>query len=1016
MKVIHLKIQAIGPYLEEEAISFAELQAAPLFLIHGKTGSGKSIILDCISFALYGDNESGNERRISEMRSRFAPPNMESVVTLEFEIKNKRYRIRRTPLQERSGKRGSKLVTYQPTATIYELILENGEWIEKIFLGQKVSDVNYLIITLLGFKGDQFQKVMIIPQGRFREFLMAETEDRSKLLAILFQTTRYGNFEIKLNDQKSAIEKKMENTLLNLHSLFERYDCANRDALELHIITLHEKMKTMQLDFKQSEKSIEDVENKLKQAELSLQIRNQLRESERNYESLLKSEPDLIILQNRIKTLKAVIALKPSYLPLKEMEIESNKLEFDLANTNSEMEKCLLELLAIEKNALRLEQKTEQIRLNEKKCEKIQMDLPRREKLEEDIKKISLLEKDLEKSKIELHRNQKNFNDLAKAQKSKELLYEKLNLLQEKKHELNILANKNEAINKNKNEMTLLGQKKDQIGQTKRSLEIDIEQLQSEIFTLENDYSIFRKKQQDRWQAEIALSLKQNQPCPVCGSLQHPSPYHGSEKNETKFLENNFEQTLTDKKKLLNSMEINFAAAQTEELFITERVETLSQETLLSTESGHDIVTALEKLSQDISLTKMELAEAEQNAKKIDELFDQLESTKDHVSMAEMTLIRERAEFDAHTAILHYPSLSLKELNENYQLISKEIQLFHIEIEQNRKAHSTQTQIVHRLEGMITEHRNHLQSIKEKKIELERVFQTRLVEINLTDLEEFEKILQYESRLPEWEEKYTEYYKKKHALTYELEKLRAEASKHPYPDPEPFRASLQSLKIQTNELLEGISTLKTMLANMTVDHKKILELEQANQISERELAIMGRLADTMRGQNSLKLSFHRYVQGALFDDVLENSSYRLMEMTQNRFQLHRRPDHDYKGKRYKAGLDLDIFDHHSGESRPVSTLSGGESFLASLALALGLADVVQRQSGGIFLETMFIDEGFGSLDSESLDLALNTLMRLNQHGRMIGIISHVNEIKDRIPYQLHVINKQGVSTTKIQLA
>ncbi len=174
--------------------------------------------------------------------------------------------------------------------------------------------------------------------------------------------------------------------------------------------------------------------------------------------------------------------------------------------------------------------------------------------------------------------------------------------------------------------------------------------------------------------------------------------------------------------------------------------------------------------------------------------------------------------------------------------------------------------------------------------------------------------------------------------------------------------------------------------------------------------MLGRLADVANGGNSRHLSFQRYVLGAFLDDVLVAASQRLHLMTHSRYRLER-TDRRFGG-RAAAGLNLDVFDAWTGVSRPVATLSGGETFMAALALALGLAEVVQAHAGGIRLETVFVDEGFGSLDDESLDLAVASLMSLKEGGRLVGIISHVGELKERIDARLEVTAGKGGSTAR----
>jgi exonuclease SbcC len=227
----------------------------------------------------------------------------------------------------------------------------------------------------------------------------------------------------------------------------------------------------------------------------------------------------------------------------------------------------------------------------------------------------------------------------------------------------------------------------------------------------------------------------------------------------------------------------------------------------------------------------------------------------------------------------------------------------------------------------------------------------------------------------------------------------------------PDLATLTTNKLQADERLGALQKevggleaehagLQAALASVNDTLRRISQLEQT-------FAVTGRLADLTGGQNPKKMTLQRYVLAALFEEVAIAASQRLARMSRGRYHLVR--SEIPKDLKSASGLDLDVTDDHTGEKRPAFTLSGGESFLASLSLALGLSDVVMAQSGGRYLDCIFIDEGFGSLDSETLDFALNTLIDLHRSGRVIGIISHVAELKERILSRIEVVSSKDGS-------
>jgi len=190
---------------------------------------------------------------------------------------------------------------------------------------------------------------------------------------------------------------------------------------------------------------------------------------------------------------------------------------------------------------------------------------------------------------------------------------------------------------------------------------------------------------------------------------------------------------------------------------------------------------------------------------------------------------------------------------------------------------------------------------------------------------------------------------------------------------------------------------------MTVLNNTQTQLQEADaqtRTLDEQYAVVGTLSDVANGQTGNKVSLQRFVLSVLLDDVLIEASQRLYAMSKGRYQLLRKGDRS-KGNR-ASGLELEVEDAYTSKVRPVATLSGGESFMAALSMALGLSDVVQAYAGGIKLDTLFIDEGFGSLDQESLDLAVRTLVDLQSSGRMVGVISHVAEMREQIGARIDI--------------
>ena len=232
------------------------------------------------------------------------------------------------------------------------------------------------------------------------------------------------------------------------------------------------------------------------------------------------------------------------------------------------------------------------------------------------------------------------------------------------------------------------------------------------------------------------------------------------------------------------------------------------------------------------------------------------------------------------------------------------------------------------------------------------------------------------------------------------------------PDLEGFNVKLNSAQQSYVEARNQLDSTRSLFERLEKVRNDIATLHDKNTKLEDEYKVFGTLYDVASGKTGSRISLHRFVLGVLLDDVLIQASQRLSLMSKGRYILARKTE-GFKGAAGR-GLDLVVEDSYTGKTRDVATLSGGESFMAALALALGLSDVVQSYSGGIRLDTLFIDEGFGSLDPESLDLAIQTLVDLQQTGRMIGVISHVSELKEQMAQRIDVEPSRLGSTVSVK--
>lgn len=293
---------------------------------------------------------------------------------------------------------------------------------------------------------------------------------------------------------------------------------------------------------------------------------------------------------------------------------------------------------------------------------------------------------------------------------------------------------------------------------------------------------------------------------------------------------------------------------------------------------------------------------------------------------------------------------------------------------------------------------------------LKQQSQIEMENIGVQSTDEVQEILDLMPKKAQIEERVKNYHDKENRLSHKLAELKALIGNQESPDLDKL---LKNLEIKKRELEEKSKRLNEHEFKVQLNASQFREINEHIDVLAKELAEQQEifdLAEILSGKNIQKLTLENYVLVYYLEMILEYANKRFMRMTNNRYIL-KRSEEVTQGY---SGLEIVVFDSHSNKTRHISTLSGGESFQASLALALGLSEVVQQESGGITLESMFIDEGFGTLDQETLETALDTLLNIKSTGRMVGIISHVSELKQRIPTILEVKTDAYQSTTQFK--
>ena len=330
--------------------------------------------------------------------------------------------------------------------------------------------------------------------------------------------------------------------------------------------------------------------------------------------------------------------------------------------------------------------------------------------------------------------------------------------------------------------------------------------------------------------------------------------------------------------------------------------------------------------------------------------------------------------------------------------------------EEKRKNAETIYQALKEQKELLEKQAGEFLKVSEEK---NRILKIKVAEAGFTDWFECSRYMKEVPQLEAYENDLKIYDQSVHA---EEEKIKGEKEKtagKTKPDMNDWNEKRMKLLENMKQFAAEKAEKETELKKQKETLKKLYQLKETQKEISEKYSLVAHLWEIAQGKET-GINLERFVLGALLDAVTEKANLRLMEMSGNRYELLRKRGERSDGRK-KAGLDLEVFDGNTGRARPAATLSGGETFLASLSLALGLADVVQEYAGGVHLDAMFIDEGFGSLDSESLDLAMKTLQELKGQNRLIGLISHVGGLEERIPAKLRVTKTQTGSTAAFEV-
>lgn len=519
--------------------------------------------------------------------------------------------------------------------------------------------------------------------------------------------------------------------------------------------------------------------------------------------------------------------------------------------------------------------------------------------------------------------------------------------------------------------------------------------------------------------AVLAQRLKAGEACPVCGSETHPNPpatfvEEAVTKEQVQAARAKEREAQTLLNQLSNQLEqhnVVISQYQNQCNQLKEELGEYATSEISTVQNDLQAINAQLLRLQAIDIEKLEKNVEQLNQRcvvgenKIHELQNQMAANESTVKANQEQLAQLQASID--------PKYSSADLLEREILLTNE-QILSLNTGLEKAQNALQQAILEKsnAESHLATNKQWLSESEQKLSQAELAWNEALQASKFEDESHYLSSRVGDDELQAWQQEIDSFKQAQTKLEQTLHDLNHALKDLERPNLESFNDRLTTLQAQYIEVRNQLDTTRSIFERLEKVRKDIAVLHEKNSKLEEEYKIFGTLYDVASGKTGSRVSLHRFVLGVLLDDVLIQASQRLSLMSKGRYILARKTE-GFKGAAGR-GLDLMVEDGYTGKTRDVATLSGGESFMAALALALGLSDVVQSYSGGIRLDTLFIDEGFGSLDPESLDLAIQTLVDLQQTGRMIGVISHVSELKEQMAQRIDVEPSRLGSTVSIK--
>lgn len=1001
-----LKLQAFGPYVKQQCINFHVFDEQHLFLIQGETGSGKTMLLDAMTYALYGKSSGSQREDLYSMRSRFAEVQDATVVDFQFQLHQRTYRFVRTITMRK--KRNQEL-TPQMQIDAGEIV--DGEFVP-FFENPKLKNVEEKAVELLGLSYAQFVQVMILPQGKFEQLLTSKSEEKQEILKTLFQMERWTGINQALSDTMKQKREQLDMKKQRREALLSGIEMQSPEEITVWLKHAGSTRRILEQEVKQKQELLEQIKQEAAQQRLRKEQLTLLQQAELDWERLLQQEEDMKQLYVYLERQKELIKVLPEWNTLQQCR---NIWKQRVDNLHAVAKQH--ELLNQQKQAAPLwqtqlqEYKGQEQNLRQKLHEAQEL-RPLVQQLQQLLVKENALRELQDKQQQLVEQKQKHCSEL---NSNKEQLRQKIETAQLTLDGLEHAAQHfvvwRQADYHEQQRIQHSGKLKAEEAEEKELI-LQIKLREEQLIPLQQAYDEAMRTYLNNSAVQLAALLKEHEPCPVCGSTTHPALAETKAAYQDVVQLKQLQERLDQEKEAVQgiqqqlehvrlSIQMRLTAMQEHE----KAIQTLLQQPFSQTE-----FTRLQQKQQQAEQLNLVLHELLQQQERLQQKQEEEDAALQQLQQKQQELHTEALLNDQQRTVLQdsipCELRSPRALNDCLQQLQQELDLtVALVVKQETRLRQLEINLAQQQrdhEHAQKEEQQAKQALQAAEISWQAVAQNRIQEEEMQGLKQED--------LQKREQQLQEYALKKEQLKTRIQDLQQRCAAI-------AEQNLEALLAQQEQLMQEVEQLQLKLADITTHEAMYLQVQASITQIQKELDVeepafveLAHFVRAMRGDNGMGIE--RYVLGIMLGSITQQANQLLKLVHNGRYQIFR--SDEASGRTRKYGLELSIYDSYTCNTRSVVSLSGGEKFLVSLALSLALSAVVQARNGGIQLDTMFIDEGFGTLDEHSIADALAVLQIMSSSRGYVGIISHVELLKENIPAGILVEKSREGSHVQIR--